>query len=126
MEIIYNCNKVLRRKMDRKIVGQRWDDTAANMLRAKGYKILKSNYRCRHGEIDIIAEKYGNMSFIEVKTRQSFQFGRPCEVIDDEKKSHIRKSAMCYLCEMREKGYVPRKYDFQVVEITILHTEHAF
>ena len=126
MEIIYKCNKVLRRKKDRKIVGQIGEDTAANMLRAKGYKILKRNYRCRHGEIDIIAEKYGNMSFIEVKTRQSFQFGRPCEVIDDEKKSHIRKSAMCYLGEMREKGYVPRKYDFQVVEITILHTEHAF
>ena len=66
------------------------------------------------------------MSFVEVKTRQNLWFGRPCEVIDEKKKQHIRKTAHCYLNEMREKGYVPRKYDFQVIEVTIEHTEHAF
>lgn len=112
--------------MDNRLVGQIGENAAADVMRAKGYTILKRNYRCRHGEIDIIAEKYGEMAFVEVKTRQNLKFGRPCEAIDDEKKKHIRKTARCYLNEMREKGYVPRKYNYQIVEVTIEHTEYAF
>ena len=112
--------------MDNRLVGQIGENAAADILMAKGYTILKRNYRCRHGEIDIIAEKYGEMSFVEVKTRQSLKFGRPCEAVSEEKKKHIRKTARCYLNEMREKGYIPRKYDFQIVEVTIQHMEHVF
>jgi len=112
--------------MENRLVGQIGENTAADILRAKGYTILKRNYRCKHGEIDIIAEKYGEMVFVEVKTRQSLRFGRPCEGIDEEKKMHIRKTARCYLNEMRRKGYIPRRYNFQVVEVTIEHTEYAF
>ena len=112
--------------MDNRLIGQIGENAAADVLRAKGYTILKRNYRCSHGEIDIIAEKFGDMAFVEVKTRQSTRFGRPCEVIDIKKKAHIRKTARCYLDEMRGKGYVPRSYNFQVIEVTIEHTEYAF
>jgi len=112
--------------MDNRLIGQIGENAAADVLRAKGYTILKRNFRCKYGEIDIIAEKYGAMSFVEVKTRQNQKFGRPCESINEEKKEHIRKTARYYLDEMRAKGYVPRKYDFQVVEVTIEHTEYAF
>lgn len=112
--------------MDNRLIGQIGENAAADVMRAKGYTILKRNYRCRYGEIDIIAEKYGEMAFVEVKTRQSLKFGRPCEAIDEEKKNHIRKTARSYLNEMREKGYVPRKYNYQIVEVTIEHTEYAF
>lgn len=112
--------------MDNRLVGQIGENAAADVLRAKGYTILKRNYRCKHGEIDIIAEKYGDMCFVEVKTRQSLKFGWPSEAVNEEKIRHIKKSARCYLNEMREKGYVPRTYNFQVMEVTIQHTEHAF
>ncbi|MDO4870157.1 MAG: YraN family protein [Bacillota bacterium] len=112
--------------MDNRLIGQIGENAAADILMAKGYTILKRNYRCKHGEIDIIAEKYGEMSFVEVKTRQSYQFGRPCEAVSEEKKRHIRKTARCYLDELRAKGYIPRRYDFQIVEVTIQHMEHVF
>ena len=113
--------------MDRRVLGQIGENTAADVLRAKGYRILRQNYRCRHGEIDIIAErKSGEISFVEVKTRQNFHFGRPCEAVTKEKKSHIRRVARCYLDEMKEKGYVPRQYDFQVIEVVVQQIENAF
>ena len=112
--------------MDRRVFGQIGENTAADVLRAKGYRILRQNYRCSYGEIDIIAERGGDMSFVEVKTRQNFHYGRPCEAIDKEKMSHIRRSAHCYLEEMKKKGYVPRSYDFQVIEIVVQQIGHAF
>lgn len=112
--------------MDNRLVGQIGENTAADFLRAKGYTILKRNYRCKHGEIDIIAEKYGEMVFVEVKTRQNLKFGRPCEAIDEDKKRHIRKTARSYLDEMRKKGYIPRSYNFQIIEVTVEHTAYAF
>lgn len=112
--------------MDRRVFGQIGENTAADVLRAKGYRILRQNYRCSYGEIDIIAERDGDMSFVEVKTRQNFNYGRPCEAIDREKMQHIRRAARCYLDDMKKKGYVPRRYDFQVIEIVVQHTEHAF
>ncbi len=112
--------------MDKRLFGRIGESTAADVMRAKGYKILRRNYRCKYGEIDIIAERYGEMSFVEVKSRQSFRYGRPCEVIDEEKKNHIRRAARCYLDEMKEKGYVPRRYDFQVMEVVVQHTTNAF
>lgn len=99
---------------------------AADIMRAKGFRILKQNYRCKFGEIDIIAEKMGELSFIEVKTRQNFNYGRPCEVITHEKKSHIRKAARCFLEEAREKGFYPRRYGFDVIEVVAVHTQDAF
>ena len=112
--------------MNKQLVGQIGENAAADVLRAKGYTILKRNYRCKHGEIDIIAEKYGDMSFVEVKTRQSLKFGWPSEAVDEETQRHIREAARFYLNEMREKGYVPRTYNFQIMEVTFEQTENAF
>ncbi len=112
--------------MDRRVFGRIGENTAADVLRAKGYKILKQNYRCSYGEIDIIAERDGDMSFVEVKTRQNFHYGRPCEAIDKEKMQHIQRAAHCYLEDMKKKGYVPRRYDFQVIEIVVQQIEQAF
>ncbi len=113
-------------KMDKRVFGRIGENTAADVLRAKGYRILKQNYRCRYGEIDIIAEKYGDVSFVEVKTRQSFDFGRPCEAVTEEKKRHLKKAAACYLEEMKGKGYVPRRYGFNIIEIVVNQVDNAF
>ena len=112
--------------MDRRVLGEMGENMAADYLERKGYQIVKRNYRCTSGEIDIIAERDGDMAFVEVKTRSGFQFGRPCEVIDEKKKQHIRRTARRYLQELKEAGQLPRRYGFHVIEIVIEHTENAF
>ena len=112
--------------MDKKKLGEIGENMTAEYLRGKGYDILRRNYRCREGEIDIIAERYGELCFVEVKTRQGFDFGRPCEAVTPEKKRHIRRTASRYIEEMKQRGYFPRRVDFQVIEIVAEHHVNAF
>ena len=102
------------------------EDRAARYLRLHGYRIVERNFRCRQGEIDIIAERYGELCFVEVKTRQGFDYGRPCESINEEKKQHIRRTAKEYIEELKRNGYYPRRVDFQVIEIVAEHHINAF
>ena len=113
-------------RVNRQELGKIGENMAADVLRSKGYQILRRNYRCKSGEIDIIAQKLGEICFVEVKTRQSFNYGRPCEAVTAEKKMHIKKAAGEYLTEMRMKGYVPRFVDFQIIEIIVEHSQRAF
>lgn len=57
--------------------GRRGEDAACAYLLRHGYSIVERNYRCRRGEIDIIAAKDGGAVFVEVKTRRSLKFGTP-------------------------------------------------
>ncbi|MDP3987728.1 MAG: YraN family protein [Candidatus Levybacteria bacterium] len=65
---------------------KRGEDIAAEYLKKKGYKIIERNFRGRNGEIDIIAidgsEKDKALVFVEVKTRNSVNFGTPLEAIN--------------------------------------------
>ena len=77
------------------------EDLACKYLQAKGYKILKRNFRCRRfGEIDIVASKAEVLSFIEVKTRASLRYGMPAEAVTLAKQRKIYRVAQYYLqCE---------------------------
>ncbi len=112
--------------MNRREFGEFGENIAVQYLENDGYKIICRNYRCRSGEIDIIAGKHDRLSFIEVKTRSSFEYGRPCESVDDRKKKHIRAAAMSYLREMKASGYAPVDIRFDVMEVTIEHIGNAF
>lgn len=113
-------------ELNNRELGEIGENAAAEILKAKGYRILKRNYRCRLGEIDIIAARGSKISFVEVKTRRSDHYGRPCEAVDINKQAHIRRTAVCYLKEVRRKGYVPEAVSFDVVEIVVEHIECAF
>lgn len=128
ISITGKCSNIAKeqKKVDNRVFGRIGENAAADVLRAKGYKIVRQNYRCRYGEIDIIAEKYGEVSFVEVKTRQGLDFGRPCEAVTEKKKQHLRKAAYCYLREMRDRGDIPRRYGFQVFEVIVNQIEDAF
>lgn len=112
--------------VDNRELGLVGENAAAEMLRIKGYRILRRNYRCKMGEIDIIASRGANISFVEVKTRRNDSFGRPCEAVDRRKQEHIRRAASCYLKEIEQKGYVPLGISFDVIEIVAEHLESAF
>lgn len=112
--------------MDNVKLGKIGEDTAVEILRSKGFMILRRNYRCTMGEVDIIAARGTQVSFVEVKTRRNDLYGRPCESIGAAKQKHIKDAAVCYLKEMERKGYVPGRISFDVMEITAEHIEGAF
>jgi putative endonuclease len=102
---------------DRIAIGRMGEDEAVRVLKKSGYRVLKRNYRCRYGEIDIIAEDKGAIVFIEVKTRGSDAFGTPGEGVDRRKQRHITLASIAYLTE---QGLSDRGVRFDVVCIDLL------
>ena len=74
--------------------GKAGEEMAAHDLQRRGYQIIQRNYRCRLGEIDLIAEKDGALFFIEVKTRTSDYFGLPQENVGWRKQGKSKKSLL--------------------------------
>lgn len=94
--------------------GARGEDLAAQYLRRKGYRIRERNFRCRQGEIDMIAEKAGILVFVEVKLRKSTAKGQPREAVDWRKQQRILGAAQYYLYSKKIND-VPMRFD--VIEI---------
>ncbi|MDY3954931.1 MAG: YraN family protein [Anaerovoracaceae bacterium] len=75
----------------------KWGETAAaKYLERQGLVIVERNYRCRLGEIDLIAKDGSDWVFIEVKTRRSMIYGHPCEAVTGKKQGHVRCAAEHY------------------------------
>ena len=77
---------------------------AARFLKSKGYLILETNYRCRWGEIDIVAVEEGQLVFVEVRTRKGNAFGTPEESITSAKRRRLVVTAQSYLREHGQEG----------------------
>lgn len=78
-------------------LGRTGELLAAAELRRCGYRILESNFRCRYGEIDIVAEKADDLVFVEVKTRRGQAYGRPEEAVNQRKRRKLIQVALYYL-----------------------------
>ncbi len=78
-------------------LGRIGEDTAKAFLECKGYRILHRNFRCRAGEIDLVALKGRILHFIEVKTRQGDSYGHPAESITPKKLGCMKAAACSYL-----------------------------
>jgi len=85
--------------MEARLLGKWGERLVADDLRKRGWRILEVNYRCRHGEIDMIAENRQYISFVEVKLRRSDRFGQPREFVTREKQRKLRTAAELYLME---------------------------
>lgn len=81
----------------RRRLGQRGEQLAAERLAAMGYEIVERNYRCKAGEIDLVARQGGGWVFVEVRTRRGDRFGTPEESVTARKRAHIIASAQHYL-----------------------------
>ena len=90
-------NSVLMGTADRRQTGARGERIAASFLKRKGYRIRETNFRCREGEIDIVAEKGGFLVFVEVRTKTSNAFGTPEESITAAKKEKLITLAQTYI-----------------------------
>jgi putative endonuclease len=83
----------------RQWLGKSGEQSVAKYLQKKGYKILIQNYRCKLGEIDIIARDGSVLVFIEVKTRSGLNYGSPAAAVNARKQKQISRAAQCYLAE---------------------------
>ena len=82
--------------MKRRDTGILGEKLAKDFLKKRGYHILETNYRCPHGEIDIVAKDKDSLVFIEVRAKRSPEFGSPEESITSAKKEKIRATAYHY------------------------------
>lgn len=99
---------------DYKGLGKVGEDIAHLHLLSEGYRILDRNYRCKLGEIDIVAKDGKFLVFVEVKARQGVQFGYPREAVDRYKQAKLRNLASLYLSNKKLWENLIR---FDVVEI---------
>ncbi len=84
-------------KAARQGLGRTGERLAAEELTRQGYTIIERNFRCRHGEIDLIAEDTTDLIFIEVKTRRGNAYGLPEEAITPRKQQKLIQVATYYL-----------------------------
>lgn len=102
--------------MNKRKVGQEQEVKAACFLRTQGYQILEQNYRCKKGEIDLIAREGQYLVFVEVKYRHTTGSGMPEEAVDLRKQRQISRVAAWYLAQKGLDVYTPCRFD--VVAIT--------
>lgn len=95
------------------IVGAWGESLAAAYLQKKRYKILATGYRCRFGEIDLIAADRRHLVFVEVKLRKSNSFANAKDFVDYHKQNRLRTTAELYLSQNPTE--LPARFD--VIEI---------
>ncbi|BBH20891.1 UPF0102 protein [Paenibacillus baekrokdamisoli] len=114
--------------------GLQGEAAAAEYILAKNYVILHRNWRCRSGELDIIAQDSSAIIIIEVRTRTSGgRFGTAAESVDSRKQRQVRATAEVYLQANRLQS-LPVRFDVIAVTInrgteqveSISHIEAAF
>ena len=112
-------------------LGRAGEDRAAQYLKDMGYIIVERNYRCRLGEIDIVARDGPVMVFVEVRTRSGSGFGTALESVVYKKQLKVRQVASQYL-QHRECFDVPVRFDVLALTLgpgsaaEIEHVKNAF
>lgn len=95
---------------NRRKIGSEYEKAAGEYLKQQGYEILEYNYRCKMGEIDIIAKDGSYLVFCEVKYRKNTGKGYPSEAVHVRKQRILSKCAQYYLMA-KGKAYIPCRFD---------------
>ncbi|HUE27617.1 MAG TPA: YraN family protein [Solirubrobacteraceae bacterium] len=116
-------------------LGELGEQVAAEHLGRRGFRILERNYRTRWGELDIVAFDGHTIAFCEVKTRRAgFRAGTPFEAIHPRKRAQVRKVAISWLHERRDRPPAPQircdaigvTFDASDRLVALEHLEGAF
>lgn len=105
--------------VNHRAVGTEYETLACEYLTQQGYQILERNFRCRQGEIDIVAKDSKYLVFIEVKYRRSGQEGDPAEAVDARKQARILRTARYYMTRYHISEDTPCRFDV----VAVLGTE---
>ncbi len=112
--------------MRRLALGRSGEEAVVRRLERRGWVILERNWRCRLGEIDVIALDGDVLVFVEVKTRTSSMFGSPEEAVGRRKRAKLARVALSYV---KSRGCGERALRFDVVAVeggTVRHIQDAF
>tara|TARA_R100000005_G_scaffold96472_1_gene83671 strand:- start:4452 stop:4811 length:360 start_codon:yes stop_codon:yes gene_type:complete len=91
--------------------GDRYEELAASWLLAQGWQILQRNFRCKLGEIDIIALHHGQLVFVEVRARSNPRFSSAAASVDRRKQQKLLRAARFFLqCSTRWQN-MPCRFD---------------
>ena len=99
---------------ERHELGKTGEEIGTQYLINNGYKLIIRNFRCRQGEIDIIAKDKDEIVFIEVKTRRNTNYGYPIDAVDKRKQKHILNASKYYIYKNKLEK---RKIRFDVIEV---------
>ena len=99
---------------DRRGYGDEGEEATARLLESQGYQIRSRNFRCRYGEIDLVAEKDDTICFVEVRMRSSAIWGDPSNSVSWAKQRRVVKAALHYLLAYGVHGKMIR---FDVVSV---------
>jgi putative endonuclease len=86
---------------DNLTLGKRGEEIAVSYLKGQKFVIVERNYRCKCGEVDIIARDGRSFVFVEVKTRRTLSFGPPQLAVTPFKQRQISKAALTWLAKNR-------------------------
>lgn len=120
---------------DAALLGRWGEKQAAGYLHQEGYRLLAAGYRCRMGEIDLIAQKGRELAFVEVKLRRNANFAEPREQVTAAKQRRILLAARHFLAQHPEYGEHYCRFDvaevyapdgLQTAKPEIRYYEHAF
>lgn len=101
--------------MNKRAIGKQYEDLAREYLIKNGYTIIDKNYRCKIGEIDVIAKDNDYLCFIEVKYRSNSNKGYPSESINANKIFRITKTAEYYLMTNKYSTNVKCRFDLVAI-----------
>lgn len=111
-------------------LGKYGENCAAEYLQDRGYVILERNWRCRLGEIDLVAKDRGKLVFVEVKTRNGGGYGHPFEAITPAKISRMRKLVAEWCAATKTTSVEVRLDAISVLvrdgKVAIEHLKHVF
>ncbi len=110
-------------------LGAKIEQMVKEYITQNGFYVLEMNYRCKQGEIDIIAKDGDYYVFIEVKYRSNTQFGTPQEAVGIAKQKRICKAAQYYMYAHHLDAFTPIRFDVVAVlgqEITYFSNAFEF
>jgi putative endonuclease len=96
--------------------GPSGEAAATEWLSARGMEIVGRNYRCKAGEVDVIARERGILVFVEVKTRKGGRFGSGAEAVDARRRRRLARAAETFLMRY---GTRPPRCRFDVMEVKV-------
>ena len=117
--------------MNRRRLGEEKEQFVCEYLKTMGYQILEQNFRCRFGEVDIVARQDAYLVFIEVKYRRGSGSGMPQEAVDFRKQKTISRVALFYLGRYGYGVDTPVRFDVAAVSesmsVPVVHViQNAF
>lgn len=103
---------------DNRSLGRLGEEIATNYLTARGFRIIERNFRCKGGEVDIIAREPRDKSliFVEVKTRNDLSYGVPQLAVTPFKQRQISKAALTWIAKNKQHDQNAR---FDVIAILL-------